>query len=92
MSLKWIGSRIGLLDKYLLEYCTIRNKGSETGVALFTELHRELVKDFQSAATDKVAQGAERPTSHDLCLPDAMQSHLYEKSYGWHSGNLTMMY
>lgn len=65
----------------MLSPCIIRNKGSRAGVALVTKFHRELVKDFLSAATEKVAQGAERPTSHDLCLPDAMRSYLHEKSY-----------
>ena len=46
MSLKWIGSRIGLLDNYLLSSYTIRDKVSEAGVALITKLHRGLVKDF----------------------------------------------
>ena len=81
MSLKWIGSRIGVLDKSPLSPCTIRNKGSETGVALITRFLRELVEDFQWAATERAAQGTERPTSHDLCLPDAIQCHLHEKSY-----------
>lgn len=46
MSLKWNGSRIGLVDKYLLSPCTIMNKGSETSVALLTYFHRVPVKEF----------------------------------------------
>ena len=66
MSLKWIGLRIGVLDKDLLSPCTLRNKGSESGVELIGNSHSELVKDFHLAATEKVAKGADLPIAHNL--------------------------
>ena len=81
MSLKWIGSRIGVLDKYLGSPCIIRNRGLRSELYLLGKLHRELVRDFRSTAKENVAQGTECPTTHNLSLPDTTQSLLHEKSY-----------
>lgn len=56
------------------------DRDSETRVALLMYFHRVPVIDFRIGCYQKVAQGTECPTSHDLCLRDAMQIHLHGKS------------
>lgn len=53
MSLKWIGSRIGVLDKSLLSPCIIRNTVSGTGVALVMKFHGEPVEDIHGLLQKK---------------------------------------